>query len=124
VLFRSPGDLGQLLLVVGNLMENALWHTPRGGVVRLRSVRDGGSLVIEIVDQGPGIPPEELARVFERFYRGPSAHDGGSGLGLATARAVVERLGGRVTLANRSDRSGIVARVTLPRDEPPAAAAA
>ena len=78
--------------------------------------------MLEITDEGPGLPPEELARVFERFYRAPSAHDGGSGLGLATARAVAERLGGRVTLANRRDRPGIIARVVLP--PPPEAAAA
>jgi len=118
-----PGDLGQLLLVVGNLLENALWHTPRGGLVRLRATREGGALLLEITDEGPGLPAAELARVFERFYRAPSAHDGGSGLGLATARAVAERLGGRVTLANRTDRAGIVARVVLP-PLPPAAASA
>jgi two-component system, OmpR family, sensor kinase len=113
----APGDLGQLQLIVGNLLENALWHTPRGGLVRLRSSRDGGELVLEIIDEGPGLPAEELARVFERFYRAPSAHDGGSGLGLATARAVAERLGGSVTLANRSARAGIAARVVLPAPE-------
>jgi two-component system, OmpR family, sensor kinase len=110
----APGDLGQLLLIVGNLLENALWHTPRGGLVRLRSSRGGGELALEIIDEGPGLPAAELARVFERFYRAPSAHDGGSGLGLATARAVAERLGGSVALANRAGRSGIVARVVLP----------
>lgn len=120
----APGDLGQLLLVVGNLLENALWHTPRGGLVRLRSSRAGEQLVLEVVDEGPGLPDEELGRVFERFYRAPSAHDGGSGLGLATARAVAERLGGTVTLANRGDRAGIVARVVLPPAEPAAAATA
>ena len=119
----APGDLGQLLLVVGNLLENALWHTPRGGLVRVRASRDAGALVLEIVDEGPGLPAEELGRVFERFYRAPSAHDGGSGLGLATARAVAERLGGSVTLANRGDRSGIVARAVLPGPEPAGAAA-
>ncbi len=120
----APGDLGQLLLVVGNLLENALWHTPRGGVVRLRSARDATGLVLEITDEGPGLAAEELGRVFERFYRAPSAHDGGSGLGLATALAVARRLGGQLTLSNRSDRSGIVARVTLPVAAPATSAAA
>ena len=120
----APGDLGQLLLVVGNLLENALWHTPSGGLVRLRSSRAGNELVLEIIDEGPGLPAEELGRVFERFYRAPSAHDGGSGLGLATARAVAERLGGSVTLENRTDRTGLVARAVLPGAEPKRAPAA
>ncbi len=119
-----PGDVGQLLLIVGNLLENALWHTPRGGVVRVGSSRVGHNVVVEIVDEGPGLPAQELARVFERFYRAPSAHDGGSGLGLATARAVAERLGGSVTLENRTDRTGLVARATLPSPDSAAALSA
>lgn len=110
----APGDLGRLLLAVGNLVENALWYTPRGGVVRLVARREGDALVLDVLDEGPGLPAAELERVFERFYRAPAAHEGGSGLGLATTRAVVERLGGRVTLENRADRSGLVARITLP----------
>jgi two-component system OmpR family sensor kinase len=121
---EAPGDLGQLLLIVGNLLENALWHTPRGGVVRLCASRAGSELVLEIVDEGPGLPPEELEHVFERFYRAPAAHEGGSGLGLATARSVAERLGGRVTLANRTTGRGLVARTVLPGRDPVHAASA
>lgn len=113
---QVPGELAQLLLVVGNLLENALDHTPVGGLVRLRALADGVDVVVEILDEGPGLPDAELERVFERFYRGAGAPDGGNGLGLATARAVARRLGGRVSLHNRHDRIGIVAvvRFTAP----------
>lgn len=109
-----PGELGRLLLIVGNLFDNAVRHSPAGGKVQLRSHEAGSTVEIEVVDEGPGIPPAEIERVFERFYRSAGAPEGGSGLGLATARAVAGRLGGRVTLANRTDRAGLVARVTLP----------
>jgi len=115
-----PGDLGQLLLVLGNLVENAIGHTPAGGRVLLRSFRDGDAVVLQVVDEGPGLSPAELERVFARFYRGPGAPDGGSGLGLATARAVAARLGGAVALRNRGDRSGLVADVRLPSSVQPA----
>ncbi|MBS0394952.1 MAG: sensor histidine kinase N-terminal domain-containing protein [Proteobacteria bacterium] len=110
----APGDLGRLMLIVGNLLENALRYSPEGGVVRLRAERDGEALALEVIDEGPGLPEAEIERVFERFYRAPNALEGGSGLGLATARTIAERLGGQVTLANRRDQSGLVARVTLP----------
>jgi two-component system OmpR family sensor kinase len=114
-----PGELGRLLLIVGNLFENAVRHSPPGGLVQLRSQLVGSAVEIEVVDEGPGVPAGELERVFERFYRASSATEGGSGLGLATARAIAARLGGRVSLANRTDRSGLVARVWLPVNPAP-----
>jgi len=104
----APGDLRSLL---DNLIENALRYTPEGGVVDVRLVEDNGRPVLEVVDTGPGIPPEMLPRVFDRFFRVPGTGPGGSGLGLAIARAAAQRCGLRLTLRNREDRSGLVARV-------------
>ena len=85
--------------VVANLVSNAVRHSPRGGIVRLRVVGDDGRALLEVSDEGPGIAAEEAERVFERFYRsdhGRAATEGGSGLGLAIARWIVELHGGAI----------------------------
>ncbi|HSI54083.1 MAG: sensor histidine kinase [Ramlibacter sp.] len=104
----APGDLRSVL---DNLLENALRYTPEGGVVDVRVVNAGGRGAIEVVDTGPGIPPELMSRVFDRFFRVPGSNVSGSGLGLAIAQAAAQRCGLRISLRNREDRSGLVARV-------------
>ncbi|MBX9922105.1 MAG: HAMP domain-containing protein, partial [Mycolicibacterium frederiksbergense] len=86
-------DEQRLSQVLGNLLQNALRHTPSGGSVEVSCIRDGDRLRITVADTGEGIAPEHLTRVFERFYRADSARDrehGGAGLGLAIAKALVE----------------------------------
>lgn len=104
----APGDLRSLL---DNLIENALRYTPEGGVVDVRLLQDQGRVALEVVDTGPGIPPELLPRVFDRFFRVPGNGVNGSGLGLAIAQAAAQRCGLSLTLRNRQDRSGLIARV-------------
>jgi two-component system, OmpR family, sensor kinase len=104
----SPGDLRSLL---DNLVENAVRYTPEGGVVDVRLLHEQGRVAVEVVDTGPGIPQEFLPRVFDRFFRVPGTNVEGSGLGLAIARAAAQRCGLELTLRNRDDRSGLVARV-------------
>jgi signal transduction histidine kinase len=104
----SPGDLRSVL---DNLIENALRYTPEGGVVDVRVVPGGGRAAIEVVDTGPGIPPDQLVRVFDRFFRVPGSPARGSGLGLSIAQAAAQRCGLRVVLRNRDDRSGLIARI-------------
>jgi two-component system OmpR family sensor kinase len=101
-------DLRSLL---DNLIENALRYTPQGGVVDVRLVQDQGRIAVEVVDTGPGIPQELLPRVFDRFFRVPGNGVNGSGLGLAIAQAAAQRAGLLLTLRNREDRSGLIARV-------------
>lgn len=82
---------------VGNLVENALAHTPGGGVVELRAAGRGGAVSIEVRDNGAGIPPEHLPHVFDRLYRGDQSRTpgrGGFGLGLSIVRSIVELHGG------------------------------
>jgi signal transduction histidine kinase len=86
----------RLAQVLDNLLSNALRHTPAGGQVRLGLTRQPSAVTLTVQDTGPGIPPEDLPRVFERFYRADRSRseDGASGLGLAIAKALVEAHGG------------------------------
>jgi two-component system sensor histidine kinase KdpD len=82
-----------------NLLENAAGHTPLGGTVEIAALRlpadDAGSVALEVRDDGPGVPPDEAERIFERFYRGRGGdRKGGTGLGLAVCRGFVEAMGG------------------------------
>jgi len=89
---------------VGNLMENAMKHTPSGGVILLRTFDGGGNAHVEVSDTGEGIPPDHLSRVFDRFYRvDPSrtGKSGGAGLGLSIVKSVMELHGGTVEIKSR-----------------------
>ena len=111
----DPRDLGQ---IIGNLLDNALRYTPTGGRVTVCATADLDRVLIEIADEGPGLPESEVENVFHRFYRSPGDATEGTGLGLAVVRGIVERVGGRVNLVNRTDQSGLIARVWLPRSDP------
>lgn len=104
-------DPGRLHQVVVNLLDNAARHGPPGSEVHVSGRREGGDIVIEVRDAGPGIAPEDRERVFGRFIRGERAVGGGTGLGLAIARWVVDLHGGRIAVAGSP---GCLIRVTLP----------
>jgi len=96
---KGFGDPDRIDQVIANLVENAVRHSPDGGRVQVAAAPADGGLGIEVTDQGPGIPPEERARVFERFYRtdeARSTEQGGTGLGLSIARWIVDQHGGRI----------------------------
>jgi two-component system OmpR family sensor kinase len=107
------GDAEGLRVMVNNLLDNAMRYTPAGGSVRvaLRPERDG--IVLRVADTGPGIPPGERERVFERFYRGAAADSDGSGLGLAIVKRVAERHRGRVELEDGPNGRGLTVVVHL-----------
>src|SRR6185369_3055044 len=95
----ADGDPERVHQVVANLLENAVRHTPQGGSVEVRARRLDNGVTIEVIDEGPGIAADDVARVFERFYRADSARassDGGAGLGLAIARWIVDLHGGEI----------------------------
>jgi signal transduction histidine kinase len=101
-----------LARMIGNLLENAVKYTPRGGRVTVALTADGAN-VITVRDTGGGIAESERVRIFERFHRGANAHEGeGAGLGLAIARSIAELHGGRLELVESSN-AGSVFRVTL-----------
>jgi two-component system OmpR family sensor kinase len=108
------GNARRLGLILGNLVENAIRYSPVGGAVSIRTSVAGGRARIEVWDEGVGLAPTELERVFERFYRAPGDTSNGSGLGLSTVDSIVRQLGGSVWLENRADTSGLIAIVTLP----------
>ena len=114
------GDAGRLRQVVGNLLSNALKFTPAGGRVGLVLTSEGGAAVVRVEDSGPGIAPDEVPHVFERFFRGRGARAGGSGIGLTVVRELVAAHGGSVEVANRP-AGGAEFTVRLPlRGEPSA----
>ncbi len=99
-----------LRLIMRNGLDNALKFTPDGGEVTLRLIAGCDEDVIEIVDNGPGIPSEERERVVDAFYRLPESPGEGSGLGLAIAREAADRLGGELSLHGRRDGPGLIYR--------------
>ncbi|WP_405088935.1 DUF4153 domain-containing protein [Microbispora sp. NBC_01389] len=128
VLAADPALLAQVL---ANLLDNAVRHSPPGGRVRVETRAAGLALEISVVDDGPGIPPRERARVFERFSRldaGRAADAGGAGLGLAIAREIAELHGGTITVADpppaavngHRPAGGCRMVVALPRHRDPA----
>ncbi|GAT07405.1 HAMP domain-containing protein [Mycolicibacterium novocastrense] len=111
------GDPQRLSQVLGNLLDNALRHTPPGGRVEIRAAADGTVFTLSVVDSGEGIPAEHLPHVFERFYRADLARDrgyGGGGIGLAIVKALVEAHNGRVAAASDGIGKGTAFTVTLP----------
>jgi two-component system OmpR family sensor kinase len=90
------GERPALERAVGNLVANARKHGPPGGRIAIAVERDGGHARLSVADEGPGLPPDQAAHAFERFWRGPGARGEGSGLGLAIVRSIAERHGGRV----------------------------
>ncbi|MEV4370809.1 MULTISPECIES: HAMP domain-containing sensor histidine kinase [unclassified Nonomuraea] len=114
------GDEVRLRQVISNLMTNAIVHTEPGTPIVVRAGATDDTVFTEVVDSGPGLPPEQVERVFERFYRADSARsrrrsseDRGSGLGLAIVQALVQAHGGTVTLTS-SPEEGSTFRVELP----------
>ena len=101
--------------ILGNLLSNALRHTPEGGQINLKLAPVTGGISLSVRDTGVGIPADALPHLFERFYRADKARsreDGGSGLGLTIARQLAEAHGGTLTAANHPD-GGAVFTLTL-----------
>jgi two-component system sensor histidine kinase KdpD len=102
-----------------NLLENAARYTPPGSEIEIRARREGGTLLVDVADRGPGIPSGEEELIFERFHRGAGAGVRGVGLGLPIARAIAQAHGGRLGGSSRPG-GGAVFRLTLPLGaEPP-----
>ncbi|NDV28798.1 HAMP domain-containing sensor histidine kinase [Desulfovibrio sp. JC010] len=113
-LLTISGDHQRILQMLGNLVDNSLKYTPRGGKVALRTERDGDSIIISVEDSGPGIEPLERERIFEKLYRiDKSRSTKGLGLGLSLAKAVMEAHGGNISIQS-SKLGGALFEVSFP----------
>jgi signal transduction histidine kinase len=119
-----PADAARLRdQVLGNLLANAMKFTPEGGTISVRGFGDDGRFVMEVTDTGPGMPADQLPRVFDKYFQiGEQARSKGAGLGLTIAHDVVEEHGGTISV-DSVEGSGTTFRVSLPvtRDRQPAA---
>jgi two-component system OmpR family sensor kinase len=110
------GDEQRLRQVVGNLLQNAIRHTRAGTPITVKAGRRDGEVLLSVIDEGPGIAPEHLVHIFERFYRADPSRtreSGGAGLGLSIVASIVDSLGGKAT-ATSTIGEGTTFAVTLP----------
>jgi two-component system, OmpR family, sensor histidine kinase CiaH len=107
------GDPLRLRQVVTILVDNAVRHSPDGGEVRVRVRHERSTAQLVVEDEGPGVRPEDLPHVFDRFWRAQTSPSGGTGLGLAIAATIVTRMGGRIGVADRAT-GGAAFTVELP----------
>lgn len=101
-----------------NLLANAAMHTPPGSRVEISARRENNELILAVADNGPGLPPAEIDRIFDMFHRAPQARPGGTGLGLAIVKGFVEAQGGRVAASNRPG-GGAMFTIRLPASATP-----
>ena len=115
---REPAPVKGIALLLrealANLVDNALRYTPQGGHVTVRTRREGDHCLLEVEDDGPGIPQELRQKVFDRFYRPPGSPGDGCGLGLAIVKEIAEAHGGRVDILDPASPHGTRLRITLP----------
>lgn len=107
------GDPEALRALARNLLDNAVRYTPVGGQVQVRTLHGASGAMLQVSDSGPGIPPTERARAFDRFHRRANSPAGGCGLGLAIVKAIAERHGARVLL-DEAPAGGLQATVAFP----------
>ena len=118
------GDARLLRDLLDNLIENAIRYTPAGGSITVRTAVEAGNAVLSVVDDGPGIPPDQREQVFQRFYRVPGAIGDGSGLGLAIVQEIMNVHAGRVTIDDSPAGRGTLIRVSFAKAPPGSSPAA
>jgi two-component system sensor histidine kinase KdpD len=109
-----PMDLVLMIQVLVNLLENSLKYSPPGSPIEITATTDPSWLLLEVADRGPGVPEQDLKRVFDKFYRIPVPEGaGGTGLGLSICKGIVEAHSGRISAENRSG-GGLSIVIRLP----------
>jgi two-component system OmpR family sensor kinase len=112
--FIVQGNAEALRILLRNLLENAVKYTPPYGIVNLSVVNAGPNIVLSVEDSGPGIPPEEHTRIFERFRRGREHDEGSSGLGMSIVQAIARRHRIRIVLGQSAQLGGLSVTLTFP----------
>jgi two-component system OmpR family sensor kinase len=112
----TKGEPVLIATMIRNLIDNAARFTPPGGRVDIGVFREGSEAVLQIEDTGPGIPSDDIDRIFEPFFRGSRPTEDGTGLGLSIVKRILDRLGGAIVLENVSGPAltGLRATVRLP----------
>jgi two-component system sensor histidine kinase KdpD len=113
-------DFALMQQALANLILNAAVHTPAGKMISVQARLENNHLILSVADNGAGLPLELLPRIFEKFFRAPSAPAGGSGLGLAIVKGFVEAHGGKISAANRPT-GGAIFTIQIPQTEKPPA---
>ena len=108
------GQADALMILMRNLVDNAVKYTPAGGTVDMEVCSDGDGPLLSVHDSGPGIPADERERVFDRFYRVAGSEANGSGLGLAIIKAIAERHGATLTLGQSERLGGLLVQIRFP----------
>lgn len=106
--------LSMLHEMLANLVDNAIRYTPEGGIVTISAAADKATLLLQVKDNGPGIPSVEYDHVFERFYQIRGRHSDGYGLGLAIVKEIVQASQGHIQLETPRDHSGLIVAISLP----------
>jgi len=118
-----PADLPMLRLdpvlfeqALFNLLDNAAKYALPGSAIRLQAWVDNGAVILQVMDEGPGIPPDDMERIFDTFYRVRKRDQvrAGTGLGLSISRGFIEAMGGTIAAANRTDRPGAIFTIRMP----------
>ncbi|WP_353183239.1 ATP-binding protein, partial [Bosea sp. (in: a-proteobacteria)] len=107
--------------VLYNLIDNAAKYAPPETAIAIRARQDAGAVVVEVADEGPGLPEADLERIFDSFYRVRKSDRVrvGTGLGLAICRGFVEAMGGAIRAGNRRDRPGAIFTIRMPVEARP-----
>jgi signal transduction histidine kinase len=113
-------DPARMIQVLGNILENAIRHTPENGEIFLNVTQVSNTIQISVQDTGEGLPAEEAAHIFERFYRVDTSRQresGGSGLGLAISKSIIEGHGGKIWAESKVGQ-GLTILISLPTESP------
>ncbi len=111
-------DLQLFVQVLTNVLFNAASYAPKGTTIEISAVAAETEVILRVKDEGQGVPVDQLPRIFDKFYRLPGAKTGGTGLGLAVAKSVVETHSGKISASNRP-QGGLQVEITLPREPQP-----
>jgi two-component system sensor histidine kinase KdpD len=112
---QAVGDPVLFEVALGNVLENAVRYSPDGATITVDGARREGKVVVQVADEGPGVPQAELPKLFDKFYRGSGAKRlPGTGLGLSIVRGVMQGMGGEAGASLRRGRSGLVVSLSLP----------